>query len=162
VPAGVSVAKPRLVGVIADTHGLMRPQAIDALRGCDLVIHAGDIGTPEVLDALRALAPVHAVRGNVDKGSWAAQLPMTEVVDVGGRLLHVLHIVDALDRDPATAGFAAVIFGHSHKPSIETRAGVLWLNPGSAGPRRFDLPVSLARVRVTESGLRPELVTLVA
>jgi putative phosphoesterase len=153
-------AKALLVGVISDTHGLMRPQALDALAGSDLIIHAGDVGKPEVLDALRALAPVHAVRGNVDRGAWAARLPMTEVVEVGGHLLYVLHIIDALDLDPPTAGFAAVIYGHSHKPSIETRDGVLWHNPGSAGPRRFDLPVSLARVRVTGRALLPELVTL--
>ena len=152
--------KPLLVGVISDTHGLMRPQALDALAGSDLIIHAGDVGRPEVLDALRVLAPVHAVRGNVDKGSWAARLPMTELVEAGRHLLYVLHIIEELDLDPPTAGFSAVIFGHSHKPSIETRDGVLWLNPGSAGPRRFDLPVSVARVRVTESGLAPELVTL--
>jgi putative phosphoesterase len=161
VPAGVSEpSRPVLVGVISDTHGLVRPQALDALAGSDLIIHAGDVGKPDVLDALRALAPVHAVRGNVDNGSWAARLPMTERVEVGGRLLYVLHIVDDLDLDLPTAGFAAVIFGHSHKPSIETRDGVLWLNPGSAGPRRFDLPVSVARVRVTAIGLVPELVTL--
>lgn len=161
MPAGVSSqARDLLVGVISDTHGLMRPQALDALAGSDLIIHAGDVGKPEVLDALRMLAPVHAVRGNVDKGSWAARLPMTEVVEAGRHRLYVLHIVDALDLDPPTAGFAAVIYGHSHKPSIETRDGVLWLNPGSAGPRRFDLPVSVARVRVTGSELVPELVTL--
>ncbi len=155
MPAGVS-----LVGVIADTHGLIRPQALAALAGSDLIIHAGDVGTPEVLDALRAIAPVHAVRGNVDRGSWAARLPMTARVEAGGHRIYVLHIVDELDLDPPSAGFAAVIFGHSHKPSLQTRDGVLWLNPGSAGPRRFDLPVSLARVRVEAGGLRPELVTL--
>jgi hypothetical protein len=148
------------VGVISDTHGLMRPQALDALRGSDLIIHAGDVGRPEVLDALRALAPVHAVRGNVDKGGWAARLPMTALVEVGGHLLYVLHIIDALDLDPPTAGFAAVIFGHSHQPSIETREGVLWLNPGSAGPRRFDLPVTVAKITIAENGLRPELIAL--
>jgi hypothetical protein len=152
--------KPLLVGVISDTHGLLRPQAIDALRGSDLIIHAGDVGKPEVLDALRALAPVHAVRGNVDRGSWAARLPTTARVEAGGHLFHVLHIVDDLDLDPPTAGVAAVIFGHSHKPLVETRNGVLWLNPGSAGPRRFDLPISLAHVRVTENQLLPEIVTL--
>ena len=155
-----AAARDIRVGVISDTHGLLRPQAIDALRGSDLIIHAGDVGTPEVLDALRALAPVHAVRGNVDTGGWAARLPMTERVEVGGHLLYVLHIIDALDLDPPSAGLAAVIYGHSHKPSIETRDGVLWLNPGSAGPRRFDLPISLARITVTPAELRPELITL--
>jgi putative phosphoesterase len=161
MPAGVSGrTKPLLVGVISDTHGLLRPQALDALRGSDLIIHAGDVGKPEVLEALRALAPVHAVRGNVDHGSWAARLPMTEVVEVGGHRLYVLHVIDELDLDPPTAGFAAVIYGHSHKPSIETRDGVLWLNPGSAGPRRFDLPVSLAKITVADGELRPELIML--
>jgi uncharacterized protein len=160
VPTGVSGERSLLVGVISDTHGLLRPQALDALAGSDLIIHAGDVGKPEVLDALRALAPVHAVRGNVDRGAWAARLPMTEVVEVGEHLLYVLHIIDDLDLDPPTAGFAAVIYGHSHKPSIETRDGVLWLNPGSAGPRRFDLPVSLAKITVADGELRPELITL--
>ena len=149
-----------LVGVISDTHGLLRPQALEALRGCDLIVHAGDVGNPEVLDPLRALAPTHAVRGNVDRGSWAQKLPVSEIVDVGGRPFYVLHIIDELDLDPPTARFAAVIFGHSHQPSIETRDGVLYLNPGSAGPRRFSLPVSLARVQVSADELRPEIVTL--
>jgi putative phosphoesterase len=157
---GVNHANPRLVGVISDTHGLMRPPALDALAGSDLIIHAGDVGRPEVLDALRAIAPVHAVRGNVDTGSWAARLPTTELVDAGGHLIYVLHIIDELDLDPPTAGFAAVIFGHSHKPSIETRNGVLWLNPGSAGPRRFSLPVSVATITIAEDVLHPELITL--
>ena len=148
------------VGVISDTHGLLRPQALDALRGCDLIIHAGDVGHPDVLGPLRALAPTFAVRGNVDAGGWAQALPPSAIVDVDGRPFYVLHIVDALDRDPVAAGFAAVIFGHSHKPSIETRDGVLYLNPGSAGPRRFSLPVSLARVQVSAHELRPEIVTL--
>jgi putative phosphoesterase len=149
-----------LVGVISDTHGLLRPQAVDALRGVDLIIHAGDVGDPAVLDPLRALAPTFAVRGNVDQGGWAEQLPARAIVGVRGRSFYVLHIVDELDRDPPAAGFSAVIFGHSHKPSIATRDGVLYLNPGSAGPRRFSLPVSVARVRVSAGELRPEIVTL--
>ncbi len=138
----------------------MRPQAIEALRGSDLIIHAGDVGSPEILDPLRALAPTRVVRGNIDKGVWGRALPTSELVDVGGHLLYVLHNIDELDLDPPTAGFAAVIYGHSHKPSIETRDGVLWLNPGSVGPRRFDLPISLARITVAGAELRPELVTL--
>jgi putative phosphoesterase len=149
-----------LVGVISDTHGLLRPEALDALRGSDLIIHAGDVGKPEVLDLLRALAPLFVVRGNVDKGSWAARLPMTELVDVGGLWFYVLHEISQLDLDPPTAGFAAVVFGHSHKPLIETRDGVLFLNPGSAGPRRFDLPVSVARVRVVGREVAAEIVEL--
>jgi len=155
-----ATAKAILVGVISDTHGLLRPQAIAALRGSDLIIHAGDVGHPDVLAPLRAVAPLHVVRGNVDTGAWARALPETERVDVGGHIIHVLHNIADLGRDPAAAGFAAVIYGHSHKPSIETRDGVLWLNPGSAGPRRFDLPISLARLHVTANELRPELVTL--
>jgi uncharacterized protein len=130
------------------------------LRGSDLIIHAGDIGTPELLEPLRALAPVHVVRGNVDQGAWAARLPMTARVDVGGHVFHVLHIIAELDLDPAAAGLSAVVYGHSHKPSIETRDGVLWLNPGSAGPRRFSLPVTLARVKASAGGLEPEIVEL--
>ena len=149
-----------LIGVISDTHGLLRPQALDALRGSDLIIHAGDVGSPEILEPLRALAPTHAVRGNVDKGPWADRLPMTEIVDVGGLRIYVLHIIADLDLDPPTAGFAAVIYGHSHQPSIETRDGVLYLNPGSAGPRRFSLPISLARITIAGTTLTPQLITL--
>jgi putative phosphoesterase len=138
----------------------LRPQALDALRGSDLIIHAGDVGMPEVLEPLRALAPVHVVRGNIDNGAWGAQLPLTELVEVGPHLFYVLHKIADLDLDPPTAGFAAVVYGHSHKPSIETRNGVLWLNPGSAGPRRFSLPITLARVKVLADGLRPEIVEL--
>ncbi len=151
-----------VVGVISDTHGLLRPQALDALRGSDLIIHAGDVGRAELLEPLRALAPLHVVRGNVDRGAWAARLPTTELVEVGAHAFYVLHNIAELDLDPPGAGFAAVVYGHSHQPSIETRDGLLWLNPGSAGPRRFSLPITLARVRVTASGLWPEIVTLAA
>jgi putative phosphoesterase len=149
-----------LVGVISDTHGLLRPQAIEALRGSDLIIHAGDVGTPDLLDPLRALAPLRVVRGNVDTGAWARLLPMTESIEVGEVKFHMLHDIAQLDCDPAAAGFAAVVFGHSHRPLIETRDGVLYLNPGSAGPRRFDLPISLARVRVSGREISPELIEL--
>lgn len=149
-----------LVGVISDTHGLLRPEAFAALRGSDLIIHAGDIGRPEIIDQLRALAPAHAVRGNVDTQAWAAKLPSTEAVEVGSLLLWLLHDIAELDLDPVAAGFAAVIFGHSHKPSIDTRDGVLYLNPGSAGPRRFRLPVTVARLRVSGQAIRPEIVEL--
>jgi putative phosphoesterase len=149
-----------LVGVISDTHGLLRPEAMAALGGSHLIVHAGDVGGPEVIDALRALAPTHAVRGNVDTGAWAAKLPTTGVVEVGPLRFWLLHDICELDLDPAAAGFAAVIFGHSHKPSIETRAGVVYLNPGSAGPRRFRLPVTVARLRVSGTTLRPEIVEL--
>jgi putative phosphoesterase len=149
-----------VVGVISDTHGLMRPQAVAALQGADLIIHAGDVGNPDIIRELAGIAPTHVVRGNIDKGNWAAELPLTELVGVGERLFYVLHEISQLDLDPAGAGFAAVVFGHSHQPLIETREGVLFLNPGSAGPRRFNLPVSIARVGVCGGRMRPEIVEL--
>jgi putative phosphoesterase len=149
-----------VVGVISDTHGLMRPQALAALQGSDLIIHAGDVGTPDVIKELAAIAPTHLVRGNIDTGDWAADLPMWELVEAGERRFFVLHEISQLDLDPAHAGFAAVVFGHSHQPLIEMREGVLFLNPGSAGPRRFRLPVTVARVGVSGQGLRPQIVEL--
>jgi putative phosphoesterase len=148
-----------LIGLISDTHGLMRPEALDALRGAKLIVHAGDIGRPEVLDHLSEVAPTFAVRGNVDTQPWAAALPMTEAVEAGPHLIWVVHDIAQLDLDP-TAGFAAVVFGHSHQPSIERRDGVLYVNPGSAGPRRFRLPVTVGRLHVTDDGLWPEIVEL--
>ena len=148
------------VGVISDTHGLLRPEAISALEGSDLIIHAGDVGKPEVIAALRALAPTFTVRGNIDRGRWADALAMTQRVAVGELSFFVLHEISQLDLDPAAAGFAAVVFGHSHAPSIETRHGVLFLNPGSAGPRRFKLPVAVARVSVSGRQVRPQIVEL--
>jgi putative phosphoesterase len=148
-----------LVGLISDTHGLLRPEALVALRGSQLIIHAGDIGKPEVLDRLNGVAPTFAVRGNIDTQTWAAALPMTEAVEAGPHVLWVLHDIAQLDLDPAV-GFAAVVYGHSHKPSIETREGVLYINPGSAGPRRFRLPVTVARLRVSGGSLKPEIVDL--
>ena len=149
-----------LVGVISDTHGLLRPEAVAALRGTDLIIHAGDVGAPEVIETLRKLAPTFVVRGNVDKAHWAGALPMTAHVEVGELLFHALHDISELDLDPAAVGYAAVVYGHSHRPSIEMRDDVLFLNPGSAGPRRFKLPVSIARVSVSGQQLRPEIVEL--
>lgn len=148
-----------LVGVISDTHGLLRPEALAALQGSDLIVHAGDVGSPQVLDGLRTLAPVHVVRGNIDTSPWASALPATEAVRVGPHVLWVLHDISQLDLDPA-AGFAAVIYGHSHRVCVERRGGVLYLNPGSAGPRRFTLPVTVARLRVSAATLRPEIVDL--
>ena len=152
--------RPQTIGVISDTHGLVRPQAVEALRGSDLIVHAGDVGHPAVLEALRALAPLVAVRGNNDRGAWAESLSATEVVEVAGLSLYVLHDLAELDVDPKAAGFHAVIAGHSHQPKLERRGGVLYLNPGSAGPRRFRLPVALARVRVSAAGVDAELVEL--
>ena len=148
------------VGVISDTHGLLRTEAIEALEGSEVIIHAGDVGSPEVLEALGRIAPVVAVRGNVDTAPWAKKLPATEVVEAGGRLLYVLHQLEHLDLDPVAAGFAAVVYGHSHNPSVEIRGGVLYLNPGSAGPRRFSRPITLVRLRLSEGALAPELVNL--
>jgi len=150
----------RVVGVISDTHGLVRPEALAALRGVDAIVHAGDVGEPAVLDALGALAPVTAVRGNNDRGSWARRLPTTAVVEVGDACLYVLHDLHELDLEPHAAGFAAVIAGHSHRPAIEARDGVLYVNPGSAGPRRFTLPVAVARLHVRGARVRGEIVTL--
>lgn len=148
------------IGVISDTHGLLRPEAALALRGCELILHAGDVGKPEVLSALQAIAPVVAIRGNNDQGSWADALPCTEVVEVDSLLLYLVHDVAELDLDPAAARFAAVISGHSHRPSSSVREGVLYLNPGSAGPRRFSLPIGLAVLEVRDQVLRPELIDL--
>jgi hypothetical protein len=149
-----------MVGVISDTHGLIRPEAIAALRGSDLIIHAGDVGRPGVIDALRAIAPTYAVRGNIDEGDWAAGLPQTQRLEIGGLGFLVLHDLSELDLDPAAAGVAAIVSGHSHKPSLTTRDGILFLNPGSAGPRRFKLPVAVARVAVSGRQLHPQIVQL--
>jgi len=138
----------------------MRPEALAALQGVSQIIHAGDVGAPEVLQALSAIAPVTAIRGNVDHGMWVQALPATRVVEIDGLRLYVLHDLGAINLDPAAAGFAAVISGHSHQPRIERRQGVLYINPGSAGPRRFKLPVSLARLSVVAGALQAELVTL--
>jgi putative phosphoesterase len=150
-----------IVGVISDTHGLLRPEAVAALRGVDRIVHAGDIGAPEVLAALAELAPVTAVRGNNDKGPWARAIAETQVVDAGGVLIYVIHDVAELDVDPAAGGFGVVIAGHSHVPRNEVRDGVLWFNPGSAGPRRFKLPIALGRLTIEAGRARGEIVTLV-
>jgi putative phosphoesterase len=148
------------IGVISDTHGLVRPEALRALEGADLIVHAGDVGRPEVLDALRTVAPVVAVRGNNDRGPWAAALAETEVVESDGRSLYVLHDLKELDLDPRAAGFDAVIAGHSHQPRVERRDGVLYLNPGSAGPRRFRLPIAVAWLAIEPARMDAEIVTL--
>lgn len=146
-----------LIGVISDTHGHLRAEVAKALKGVDRIIHAGDIGKPEVLEALRAIAPVHAVRGNMD-GHWAFELPETEVVEIGDLLLYVLHDVFRLDLDPAAAGFVAVINGHTHKAAIENRKGVLYLNPGSAASFKF--PATVAFLRIRGRSLEPEVIEL--
>ena len=148
------------VGLISDTHGLMRERALAALRGSDLIVHAGDVGTGAVLEALRALAPVVAVRGNIDKGSWTSELPATAVVEAGAARIYVLHDIHELDLDPAAAGFHMVVSGHSHQPGRTERGGVLYINPGSAGPRRFNLPLTLARLDVGVKPWKAEFVDL--
>lgn len=149
-----------IVGVISDTHGLLRPQALAALEGADLIVHAGDIGPPDILARLRMIAPTIAVRGNVDTSPWGRSLPASEVVEAAGRLLYVVHDRADLDINPRAGGFAAVIFGHSHRPEAVEHDGVLFLNPGSAGPRRFSLPISLAILEVTAGALTWRFVEL--
>jgi len=150
----------KVIGVISDTHGLLRPEAVEALRGVDLILHAGDVGSPEVLESLKGIAPVVAVRGNNDKGAWAEDLPSWEVAEVGVVFIYMIHDVKEIDLSPAAAGFQVVVSGHSHKPSVEERKGVLYVNPGSAGPRRFKLPISVARLTVSGEAVSAEVVEL--
>jgi hypothetical protein len=140
-----------LIGVVSDTHGLMRREALAALRGVEHILHAGDVGDIAILDALREIAPVTAIRGNVDTWGACAELPATDVVELGGRLFYLVHSLGDLDIEPVAAGVSVVVSGHSHKPSIEMKKGVMYLNPGSAGPRRFSLPVTIALVTVGET-----------
>lgn len=148
------------IGVISDTHGLLRPEALRALAGSDYIIHAGDIGSADILDQLRKIAPVTAVRGNADRAPWASKLPSHEVIELAGVSIYVLHILQELDLKPEASGFSAVIYGHSHVPKQEFRQGVLYFNPGSAGPRRFRLPVSVGRLEVNGTNLTSEVVSL--
>jgi putative phosphoesterase len=150
----------RTVGVISDTHGLLRPEAIPALQGVDHIIHAGDIGTPEILDALKELAPVAAVRGNNVRGPWASSVPQTAQLAVDDRKIFVLHDLAELDFDPAQRKIDVVVSGHSHKPRIDRREGVLFVNPGSAGPRRFKLPVSIAILKISTRAVHARIVEL--
>jgi putative phosphoesterase len=139
-----------IIGVISDTHGLLRPEAVELLRGSDHILHAGDIGAPEIIPELEKIAPVTAIRGNVDTQAWGRRFAETEVVELDGLYLYVIHDANALDLNPKAAGFAAVISGHSHKPSQEVKDGVLYFNPGSAGPRRFKLPISMGRLTIVD------------
>lgn len=150
------------VGVVSDTHGLLRPEAVHVLRGSDTIVHAGDIGSPDVLSALGELAPVLAVRGNNDHGPWADKLPLTESLELGGASIYVIHDLHELDLDPRAAGHSVVISGHSHRPLSEKRDGVLFFNPGSAGPRRFRLPISVGIIVVEGVRVTPEITTLIA
>ena len=149
-----------IIGLISDTHGLLRPEALAALKGSDLIIHAGDVGKPDILDQLRAIAPVVAVRGNVDRGAWVSQLPMTAAVEARAARIYVLHDIEQLDLDPHAAEFNLVISGHSHKPGRVERAGVTYVNPGSAGPRRFQLPITVARLDLLRSPWSVEFIEL--
>ncbi len=148
-----------MIGVISDTHGLLRPEALRALRGASHILHAGDVGDIEILEALRQIAPVTAIRGNIDTSGPTALLAPTEAIELDGRLIYMLHSLADLDLKPEAAGIAVVVFGHSHKPVVESRNGVLYLNPGSAGPRRFKLPISVAHLWL-DATPRAEIVTL--
>jgi putative phosphoesterase len=145
------------IGIISDTHGLLRPEATERLAGVHYIIHAGDIGRPEVISELRKIAPITAIRGNIDRGGWASEYPHTALVKICGRSIYVLHNLKELDFDAAAAGIDIVVSGHSHRPKIETVGGVLYLNPGSAGPRRFTLPIALATLELTGDALRPRI-----
>ena len=145
------------IGIISDTHGLLRPEAIERLAGVHHVIHAGDIGRAEVISELRQIAPVTAIRGNIDRGTWAAEYPHTARVKLGSWSIYVLHNLAELDLDPAAVGIDVVVSGHSHRPKIDTVGGVVYLNPGSAGPRRFTLPIALATLELTDDALRPRI-----
>jgi uncharacterized protein len=149
------------IGLISDTHGLLRPEALTALKGSDLIIHAGDVGKFRIIEQLRVVAPVVAVRGNVDEGDWAAQLPLTATVQARSALIYVLHDIKQLDIDPAAAEIRIVVSGHSHKPGRTERSGVLYLNPGSAGPRRFQLPITVARLDVLRRPWSVEFIELI-
>jgi len=149
-----------IIGVISDTHGLLRREAVDALRGAEHILHAGDVGSPEILETLASIVPVTAIRGNVDTQPWARKLPQTEVVEIGGVTIYMLHDLARLDLKPEAAGISAVVHGHSHQPKIEERNGVIYFNPGSAGPRRFRLPVSVGRLVIEAGKMWAELIWL--
>ncbi|NLU52048.1 MAG: metallophosphoesterase family protein [Clostridiaceae bacterium] len=149
-----------IIGVISDTHGRMRENALNELKGSDIIIHAGDIGSLEVLDALKNIAPVYAVKGNTDKGSWAGSLPLTQVVEAEGKFIYVIHDIGTMDLEPKAAGIDIVVYGHSHSPKKEERNGVLYFNPGSAGPKRFNLPICLGRIEIKDDSINAELVDL--
>jgi hypothetical protein len=149
-----------IIGIISDTHGLLRPEAVELLRGSEHIIHAGDIGAPEIIPALEKITPVTAIRGNVDMQAWARRFAETEVVELAGLFIYVIHDVNAMDLNPKAAGFAVVISGHSHKPKQELKDGVLYFNPGSAGPRRFRLPISVGKLVIVDGRVSAEILEI--
>ncbi|HLZ13806.1 MAG TPA: metallophosphoesterase family protein [Candidatus Acidoferrum sp.] len=148
------------IGLISDTHGLLRPEALEALRGSELILHAGDVGKPEIIDQLRMLAPVVAIRGNVDTAPWAKTLNETELVETAAATFYLIHNIGDLDVNPSATGIHIVLFGHSHQPAQYQKDGVLYINPGSAGPRRFNLPISLARLNLAAKPWSADFITL--
>jgi putative phosphoesterase len=156
----MQTSKGMLIGVISDTHGLLRQEAVASLQGSDYIIHAGDVGDPAILRELDEIAPVTAVRGNVDRGGWASMLPEVNILEAGGVSIYVLHVLQTIDLKPEAAGFAAVVYGHSHVPKRETKNGVLYFNPGSAGPRRFRLPVTVGALTLEDEKLRANIIAL--
>jgi putative phosphoesterase len=149
------------LGVISDTHGLLRPEAALKLESCDAIIHAGDIGSKEVLTALKSMAPTYAVRGNVDWEPWTMDMPVYEFVEITGHFFYIIHILDNIDLDPKAAGIDVVVSGHSHQPDIYRKGNILYMNPGSAGPRRFTKPVSMGKIVIDDHGLHPEIIGLI-
>ncbi|MGD9157870.1 MAG: metallophosphoesterase family protein [Desulfobacteraceae bacterium] len=148
------------LGVISDTHWLLRPEAVQKLETCDAIIHAGDIGSEDVLTALKAMAPTYAVRGNVDWEPWTRNMPVNDTVEIAGHFFYIIHILDNIDLDPAAAGIDAVISGHTHLPDLSRKGKVLYMNPGSAGPRRFTKPVTMGKIVINNKGLHPEIINL--
>lgn len=148
------------VGVISDTHGLLRPEALKALAGVNHILHAGDVGDRKILSALGEIAPLTAIRGNIDRSGPCAALPATEIVELDGVMFYLVHDLQELDLDPAAAGISVIVSGHSHKPLIEHRGGVLYLNPGSAGPRRFSLPITIGLITLSDGQPRAEIISL--
>jgi putative phosphoesterase len=156
----VSTTREKILGILSDTHGLLREAVLEKLRPCELIIHAGDIGNQVIIDQLRSIGKVVAVKGNVDRGSWSAGLKEWEYVDFHGKRIFIIHDIGRLEIDPKAAGVDVVVYGHSHRASKEHRNGVLYLNPGSAGPRRFALPPSIARLRLVDEQLIPEIINI--
>ncbi len=152
--------KHKIIGILSDTHGVLRPEVVSAISDSDIIFHAGDIGDAEVLYSLSEIAPVHAVRGNTDRGKWTEKLPLTKAVEFYGHFFYLLHELDSLDIDPGAASFEMVIFGHTHRADLKKQGSVFYLNPGSAGPRRSSLPVTIAKVVINSNDLIPEIIRL--